>query len=229
MARYIVPEKQKSVLNRITESQAKKEKKQRVIEIESHKVLNGRWSKLGWEYWNKLGVSVNQLERDTTFTVDVKRLWLDGKELKVEYPCFGYSFGDGIWKIYTPFAKEINAGSVTKKWMFNGTNENLWYLKKSKESLWITKSNKDVLVLDNHLDYSLMCFVNEGSHPSNLFELVKDYPTIYLNNDPDKAGLAFNKKLLKLIPWAVEKRFSWKDSADLVINESIDRLKLELL
>lgn len=173
------------------------------------------WNKYDEIYWNSFLLSTEFIKNYDI--VPLEHYWVDDK-LVYWYnrydPAYSIEFGNGIRKIYRPFAQKY-------KWLTNAGNDIIQgnkFLDTVGDILIITKSYKDVLVLKSY-EYQAVAPQSETVFiPDNIF---KNYRTrfnkIYILWDNDETGEKYSKKfteLYDLYPIFVPKESGEKDISD---------------
>jgi hypothetical protein len=145
-------------------------------------------------YWfDKYNIGVTLLKKYKV--IPIKQLFMNGKLVKnysKSNPMYGYYFGNGKWKIYSPYDTNF-------KWLSNCSElQGFRQLKRKSKILVIQKSLKDVMVM-SMLGYNSFALHAESVIiDNNLVEKLKRrFKKIYIFYDFDKAGIEATIKTVK--------------------------------
>lgn len=177
-------------------------------------------------YWSQFGITMKTLKKYGVSSI--KYYLCDGivKGIyKDENPMYAYKVYDSF-KIYKPY------GDKYTKWRNNLSEYDIQgfaQLPKTGDLLIITKSMKDVMCL-HEMGYNAISPSSESTFiPDNVLkQLRKDFKTILICFDRDKAGVKSMRKIkLKtgLDGFLVHKKFHSKDISDAIKNNGFDIVK----
>ena len=179
-------------------------------------------------YWGVLGVSEDQLKRESTRVYEVKSYSLKFEYNKTYYPSdlvFAYKGQDGF-KIYFPERDKPRFKSSL-------TESDVWQVVRNPGKWIIAKSHKDLLALESltqDTDFSIGMVQNEGSYPK-----VKEWQSahlLYTLFDNDNAGILagerFREFYLNAVNWTIPKELGFKDITDYIIGNDLDKAKILL-
>lgn len=168
-------------------NQQKIEKVKKIIQVKRQ-----AWTTGDKSYWKQFGLNSKILNH---FNVaSCSHVWLDEKlayTANLKNPAYVYYFGDGDYKIYFPFAKELGR----QKFWGNGNNiQGLSQLDFNQKIVIITKSLKDVMVLYS-LGFTSVAPPQESALiDPNTIELLKSkFEHVFILYDNDKVGTYWSK------------------------------------
>lgn len=176
-------------IERVQESQVKKKERKKTF-ISVHKK---QFSKEDQEYWNKFGITEENLEEDQVYPID--KIYINSqKGESVFYPRRELAYADtnfpsGHKKVYFPNRK----GQHKMRFLTNCTQNDIGNLNNidySQENLVITKSHKDHRVLKNLGYHNTVYLSNEGQvpEPDILSKLISTFKKIFIFFDNDLVG-----------------------------------------
>ena len=167
------------------------------------------------DYWNEYSIDINRLNK---FNVYLCNKVYVNDELLYTYNennlTFGYYFGNGYWKIYSPMKKERRFMSNTNNKIYQG----LSLLPQNGDNLIITKSYKDVICFDL-FDIPAISPQSESCKLDDrlMVNLKSRFNNIYINYDYDYTGISSmnrERKKYNLIPLYFKNKLPTKDFAD---------------
>ena len=149
-------------------------------------------------YWEKYGISKENLKEDKVFAISkvfLKNGRKGDKRIPLYTKCYGFmDFPDKKKKLYFPYKKgRFRFISTCTK-----NDVIISYMDKTASQLVISKSYKDCRVLRN-LKVNSIWFQNEGAFPDNLQEIVSNFQDVVVFFDNDTAGIEASEKLVELI------------------------------
>ena len=141
------------------------------------------------DFWQPLGISVDQLQSDYTYSLSMYRYNDKLGNVFQLYPntqCYAYTFPSGNVKIYNPYR-------TIGKWVTNCTVNDIGFLDKlpaKGEKLFICKSYKDCRIQIN-LGYNAIWVQSEHILLPELIakDLASRFKTIYVYYDNDQPGI----------------------------------------
>lgn len=153
------------------------------------------WLDSDLEWWERRGVTLDQLQRNITLTKPVcgyihKR---DNKESEIHFSeqCYCYHY-QTKHKFYFPNRKD---------WRFIGnmSKDDIWTINRGSDTLFITKSHKDLLVIENLCDFDITMIQSETNYPSKdkFFEWECYYKQVIVCMDNDDTGRRIAKEIQK--------------------------------
>jgi hypothetical protein len=184
--------KERSVSNHVPFYSPEEETTYSIIDVEVQKFTIQDVS-----YLKSYGLTLELCRMYNVFSV--KSYWVNG-DFRYNYssynPCIGYYFGDGKWKLYF-YRNKVRRFITNCPFSHLQGKEQLKYL----PDLVITKSCKDVMV---YRAIGIDAVAPHGENTSEwvlqIPELLGCYENIFINFDPDTAGVKATEKIISLYP-----------------------------
>jgi hypothetical protein len=202
----------------------KKETKKGVITI-TPKDFDQKFLK----YWKSLGVTKDQLQRESTQVFSLQKVEIKFDYKKILYPndlCIGYKGEEG-YKVYFPEREKPRFKSTLSE-------EDVWVVTNNPNKLIIAKSHKDFLVIESLLsgtDWSFSMVQNEGSFPKKKdWEKVSNLVSFFDNDNAGKtASEKFKQHYINAQSIEIDPTLKCKDISDFVLKYGLTEAKTYLL